>query len=903
MSEDRPATHPQRHGSGASHPSSAGRAGSVPEARRPWSDHIYRALDLPAAHPWITLLVTALCLALSFIGLRQTHFEASLEGMLAETDAARALVRVFNDFSAADDLLVLASLPGNPSNRSSEADPNRLQGFARRLEDAVNTSPASRNLVQRIIWRVDPQSIDFVKNVIVPAGPYYLDDPAFTAFQQRLTPDGIRQQIQRSESLLSSPGPAAAALSKIVQQDPLRLHEFILSRLAAQQPFQTYQNSEAFLSPDGRHLLIRIVGQKPPSDLGFSRQLTATIASLTAQVNADRLTIELAGAYAISAASEHSIRQDMISSVTGSVILMQILFLLAYRNFFRFILAFIPVAVGIVLGFGLRSAISSTLTPLTAVIGGVLAGMGIDYTIQFLSQYERERSAGRSADQAIHHTLRSVAAPVLAAWATTIIGFLAVGASSVPALRDFAIVGSLGLGGAFLASLIILPALLRLTDRSPLIQRHTRLRFSLEPLVRWTDRHARICIAACAALLSAAAIVALIAGPRLFHFESDLTVMHPRPNAPLDAQADIAQRFNNPEPLIVLLRSDSPDGLVRLACDVQQRLAAQPARQAGVARTVGLSTFLPDPRIILERSRQLMAMDADRVLADFRSAIADSAFDVEAYAPSATQPSTRPRVSYGTLLRRLLTAEAPPTLGTFLSYPRLAELFLPKSSVEANSPPTEALTLVFLDHPIVTREQRNQAVLTLRQSLAGLPGATLTGMGIISFDTEDAIHRDLPKFLIVATGLVTLYLLFHFRNLRDAILAMLPTLLSLLCLLAAMHLLDRHLNMINLIGMPLLIGIDVDYGIFLVSVARASRTSRASLGDSRATFVQRLSASSHAILICAASTLLGFGSLIWTSVPAIRSLGWVVAIGITTCALATFFLLTPLLLRRHEHHP
>ena len=117
---------------------------------------------------------------------------------------------------------------------------------------------------------------------------------------------------------------------------------------------------------------------------------------------------------------------------------------------------------------------------------------------------------------------------------------------------------------------------------------------------------------------------------------------------------------------------------------------------------------------------------------------------------------------------------------------------------------------------------------------------------------------------------------------------MLPTLCSLTCLLAVARLAGAKMNLANIVSVPLLIGIDIDYGIFLVSVARRSRT--------RAELLDRAAASSRAVVLCAAATLLGFGSLAFTSVPAIRSLGWAVAIGVSTCAAAALFLLLPLLL-------
>jgi uncharacterized protein len=59
--------------------------------------------------------------------------------------------------------------------------------------------------------------------------------------------------------------------------------------------------------------------------------------------------------------------------------------------------------------------------------------------------------------------------------------------------------------------------------------------------------------------------------------------------------------------------------------------------------------------------------------------------------------------------------------------------------------------------------------------------------------------------------------------------------------------------------------------------------------------ITRISATCHGIVVCALSTTLGFGSLYFTSVPAIASLGFVTAVGVLACLVLIFTLVLPLL--------
>jgi len=173
-------------------------------------------------------------------------------------------------------------------------------------------------------------------------------------------------------------------------------------------------------------------------------------------------------------------------------------------------------------------------------------------------------------------------------------------------------------------------------------------------------------------------------------------------------------------------------------------------------------------------------------------------------------------------------------------------------------------------------------------------GATLTGMSVLNHDTEFAVRRDLPRLVLFAMVVVALYLAVHFRDLTDCLLAVLPALFGLTCLLAFMRLSGQKLNMVNLVAFPLLIGIDVDYGIFIISAARRRDIRQLN----RDAIAQRLLPAVAAVTLCAATTLLGFGSLAFTSVPAVRSLGVAVGAGIVSCVIGGFFLVVPLLFIR-----
>jgi predicted RND superfamily exporter protein len=98
--------------------------------------------------------------------------------------------------------------------------------------------------------------------------------------------------------------------------------------------------------------------------------------------------------------------------------------------------------------------------------------------------------------------------------------------------------------------------------------------------------------------------------------------------------------------------------------------------------------------------------------------------------------------------------------------------------------------------------------------------------------------------------------------------------------------------MINLVAFPLLIGIDVDYGIFVVSAIRRQDVRTLS----RRQVAARAVPAAAAVVLCALSMILGFGSLVFTSVPAVRSLGVAVTAGVVSCVAGALLLVVPLVM-------
>ncbi len=111
-----------------------------------------------------------------------------------------------------------------------------------------------------------------------------------------------------------------------------------------------------------------------------------------------------------------------------------------------------------ILGIKMTEYVSSTVP--------ILIGLSIDYAVQIQNRFEEERREGRKTLQAMLAAVKTTRMPLFMAMATTVIGFASMAAPMIPSLFWFALLMSIGLVSAFLLSLILLPAMLVLTDKA-----------------------------------------------------------------------------------------------------------------------------------------------------------------------------------------------------------------------------------------------------------------------------------------------------------------------------------------------------------------------------------------------------------------------------------------------------
>jgi len=146
-----------------------------------------------------------------------------------------------------------------------------------------------------------------------------------------------------------------------------------------------------------------------------------------------------------------------------------------------------------------------------------------------------------------------------------------------------------------------------------------------------------------------------------------------------------------------------------------------------------------------------------------------------------------------------------------------------------------------------------------------------TGSAPLFIALIDIFARDGRNAILLTLVIVFFLLLIDFRSARDALIAMIPLACGIFWMIGLMHLVNMKLNFINIIGLPLIIGIGIDDGVHIIH-----RWKHEGTGHIKTIF----SSTGKAIFLTSLTTMFAFGSLYFSIFRGWASFGTALFIGV-----------------------
>jgi predicted RND superfamily exporter protein len=160
-------------------------------------------------------------------------------------------------------------------------------------------------------------------------------------------------------------------------------------------------------------------------------------------------------------------------TLLAGLIAVGLVLLAVFREVKRAVVPLVPIALATGWSALILFLIGIPLNPMSAALGTLVIAISTEFSVLLAERFRQERRRGHGLEEALSLTYRSTGAAVAASGITAIAGFAVLIVSSITMLRDFGLVTLVDLSASLGGVLLLLPAILALSERGALRDRFT----------------------------------------------------------------------------------------------------------------------------------------------------------------------------------------------------------------------------------------------------------------------------------------------------------------------------------------------------------------------------------------------------------------------------------------------
>jgi predicted exporter len=658
--------------------------------------------------------------------------------------------------------------------------------------------------------------------------PSLLADNNFEKIPAKIEPEQIRERMRLMYQELVTP--EGWIKKELFRNDPLNLSGLLFEQLRFANLLSGMRiENQHFVSQDRKNVLI--IAETPINGTD-SRESAALMSQLDGQIRASvpkPMEAFVMAAHRYTATNANAIKQDvfvvMYSSFAGIVVIIA-LFLFCWEGLFVLLVPVLALSIA-----GITGLFYDHFSAITIGFGSVLLGVTIDFAVQVYFALP----GGESKKPAV---LDEVTTPIVFGGLTTLACFVVLLFSPLPGLRQVSSFSIVGICAALLISLITFPHLIGVSSRRGIFQKQV-----------WTIRRRRsgtviIIFWACLLLLC-------IWKAQGITFDGDMRSLNlTTPDLKAD-EISFQKIWGGGGTAMLFAEGHDLDQ----ALEVNDRLFDQLAHHLPSDKIVSIAPLLPS--VSKQHLRQTRWRDfwseerVSRLKALMDQEGSDAGFSQDAFMPF-----------FDGIGRQLplLTAELLRSKGLG---DMIDGMIIHKDGV------VRVLSLV----------PDTAEVSGLYQSdLKNIQGVRFVSQTRFGDHLSHLMGKDLFWMILgaVILNFALVYLLY--RDITNALLAMVPGLTGVFAMLGVLGWQGPPLNIFHLLSAILIVGLAVDYGIFIVCKLTGGYTHE----------------TEKAVLVSGLTTMAGFGALILARHPAMHSIGIAVMMGVGA-AIPAALMVTPAL--------
>lgn len=608
--------------------------------------------------------------------------------------------------------------------------------------------------------------------------------------------------------------------------------------------------------------------------------------------------------------------QGLLGSMVFALLLIMVLMILVFRFASAPVISAIPLIAGILWTVGITGYSIHRLNIMTAMYMVALMGLGIDYAIHQLTVFRQERDQGASYEEAIVLSMEKSGPPILTGGATTAIAFFALTLGKTQLLKEIGTVAGIGIVCEMAAMLLLIPSILALRgkrmERKGITERtiFSKVYISAKPAMG-VGRLVKKAPIVIMLLMLAMGITLSSFAPKV-EVEQNLMNMEAKGLTSIELQDVMTDQFGM-----------SVDGLALTVNSIEEtaQLTEKLEKLSTVKAVDSIAPYyVTDTQYIARKEKidevkslidqgaiEYMAtqpLNADEIkgyLEDINAKLSGKAesFD-DAYLQAVIERLSGPAGRIRAYIDQGIDGGKLNDLQDRI-YPRYKDLLLKMCNTDTITPEdipqdirdsyvsndgSQYLLSVFPAKNIwdPANREKHMAELTTVTDEA-------TGMILASNELNRIVDTDGLNAALAAFIAILVILLIDFRNIKLTVMTVMPLALSMGSLLGVMAIFHIKFDFINIISIPLLIGIGIDDAVHI---------NHRYLQEGHGNIDKTIAATGSAVLLTTLTTIIGFASFIPAIMRAMRSTGIVLSIAMALAFLFSILMHPAMLVLVHE---
>ncbi|EOX4447697.1 MMPL family transporter [Vibrio alginolyticus] len=647
---------------------------------------------------------------------------------------------------------------------------------------------------------------------------------------QLLTPEQRERLSQNPEQqvqhvIQSLYNPFSGVTGQELQNDPFLLFRDYLSQVTQQSSSFRLDNGYLSVEKDGAQYLL-ITAELKDSPYSLTGQLAVPDIQALEQGVAQKYGAEVAhtGVLFYADFGTQSAKSEISTIGVFSLLGIIALFVLVFRSVVPLSLALLSITIGLLVALSVTTWIFGKVHLFSLVFGASLIGVSIDYAFHYLTE---RLAAGNEWDS--EQGLKDIFIAITLGLITSLIGYLGMLVAPFPGLQQLALFSSIGLIAAYITVVAWYPILARNPSRT--ISNLPGQSLLAKWLTLWNQPRIKVGLPMLCVVASGFFLLQL-------NYDDDIRLLQTMPK-------DLKQQ----EILITTLSGmQSSQQMLVVTADDDESLMKK------------LESLIPT----------LEAWKADSTIESYQS--------LSRYLSSVE----RQQQDYQLIRDLYATQSSPLTSGLGLSKkPKMDADFIPVTVEQYLLNPVSA-PVRFLHLGKIKGKSATVVVLNQLQDSAVVKAFAKSQSDVVYLNKAEEIsalfggYRIKIMELLAAASAVIFLVLIKRYGLQHSWRVLLPSLIACACGLATAVAMGTTLNLFNLLGLVLILGIGIDYTLFFAEKARSVSTLLA-------------------ITLSAITTVLSFGLLSLSQTHAIHSFGITVLSGIFVA-----WLLSPIAIKTEE---